>query len=338
MPKNWFTIKAAQGDSPIVEVSILDYIGAWGVNAQSFLNDLKAAGAKTASAVKVFVNSPGGSVFEALAIFNGLRMLAAGGVKIEVHVLGVAASAASYIAMAGDKIVMPANTYLFIHNPINAVYGNAEDMRDMADLLDKIGGGLQATYAKRFKGEAAKLTEMLADETYLTAAECLEYGLCDEVIPEITAEAAFEVERLPEALRTVFAKAAQNHTPPVQHDGLAEYITQACKAAGIEAHSAVFAGDTKLTTREEVQVAVVEASTVLKLADMTGFNDIGLEAVRARKSLPEARAALAAAQAAKDAETVVNTAPPSKPAPKPGDGFSPTALWAQIHSMTGSKK
>lgn len=332
MSKNWYSIKAVEG-APAVEVSILDYIGMFGVNAQQFLNDLKAAKAKgDAKKLVCYINSPGGSVFEALAIFNGLR---ASGMEIEIRVLGVAASAASYIAMAGDKIVMPANTYLFIHNPINAVYGNADEMREMADVLDKIGAGLKATYLKRWKGEASVLEDMLAAETYLTAAECLEHGLCDEVTPEILAEAAFEVDRLPENLQAVFrkAQAKPEDPPPAPGPDLADYIVEACKAAGIEAHASAFAADPKLTTREHVVGAVAEAATILKLAAMAQLPDMGPAAIKARQPLAEFRDELNAARVKLDEETAINTAPKSKPTAANADGFSVGKLWGDIHEM-----
>lgn len=332
--KNWFTIKAAV-EGAATEVSILDYIGMWGVNAQQFLSELRAA---KPDRIKCYINSPGGSVFEALAIFNGMRALK---VPIEMHILGVAASAASYIAMAGDKIVMPANTYLFVHNPINAVYGNADDMREMADLLDKIGTGLTAAYARRFTGEASKLEQMLKDETYLSAAECLEMGLCDEVIPEVTAEAAFDVDRLPEALQAVFkkAQAAPEPTEPVARQDIADLVGELVKGTGLEAYAGVFATAPAAADKASVLALIEDAQTIKKLAEMTACAEMADGLIRGRKTLTEARALLADAQAARDEATFVNTAAPSKPAAKsPDDGISATSIWNDINSMNNRSK
>lgn len=332
--KNWFTIKAAV-EGAATEVSILDYIGMWGVNARQFLSELRAA---KPDRIKCYINSPGGSVFEALAIFNGMRALK---VPIEMHILGVAASAASYIAMAGDKIVMPANTYLFVHNPINAVYGNADDMREMADLLDKIGTGLTAAYARRFTGEASKLEQMLKDETYLSAAECLEMGLCDEVIPEVTAEAAFDVDRLPETLQAVFKKAqvAPEPTEPVARQDIADLAAELVKGTGLEAYAGVFATAASATDKDSILALIDDAKTIQKLAEMTACAEMADGLIRGRKTLPEARALLADAQATRDEATFVNTAAPSKPAAKsPDDGISATSIWNDINSMNNRSK
>ena len=94
------------------------------------------------------INSPGGDVFAGLAIYNALK---GSGKEIVVKVMGVAASAASLIAMAGDKIVMPKNTFLMVHNPWSVAMGNAEELRQTADTLDKIGESLKATYAANQK-------------------------------------------------------------------------------------------------------------------------------------------------------------------------------------------
>lgn len=334
--KNWYTIKAAAEGSDVAEVSILDYIGGWGVDARSFLTEFRALKAST---VKVFINSPGGSVFEALAIFNGMR---ATGKTIEIHVLGVAASAASYIAMAGDKIVMPENTFLFIHNPINGVYGNAEDMREMADVLDKIGASLTATYSRRWKGTEQELADAMAAETYLTAAECLEKGLCDEVTPAIMAEAAFDVEALPEALRAVFAKAAKaaNDPAPSARPSMVE-IERLC--AGLDREIvAALALDGKLQTAEAVTAAAAEAKEVIALCKMAGVTAEATAHIRARKSLADVRAQIAAARATEDEAIVINTAQASKnvQASEKSTAIDTHALWAEIQAMkkTGNTK
>ena len=92
------------------------------------------------------INSPGGSVFDAVAIHNALSRHAG---PVTVWIDGIAASAASYIAMAGDEIVMPENTFLMIHDPAGVVMGTAADMRNMAGTLDKIADSMLRGYAAR---------------------------------------------------------------------------------------------------------------------------------------------------------------------------------------------
>jgi ATP-dependent Clp protease protease subunit len=326
--KTWYAIKAAAEGGDTAEVHILDQIGYWGVNAKEFLTEFRALKAPN---VKLYINSPGGSVFEALAIFNGMRN---SGRRIEVHVLGIAASAASYIAMAGDKIVMPANTMMFVHNPINAVYGNAEEMREMADILDKIGASLTATYAKRFKGEEKALTELLAAESYLTAAECLEYGFCDEVTEEITATASFDVESLPEAARKVFEAAkvppVEPPAPAAPSEALADQVAAYAKSRGLEGYTAVFVSAPGADNYEAACKLVDAAFQIAALAKHAGLPGQAEALIRGRKSVDEARASLADALADADVTTTVNTTQKSPKNAATGAAdpeYSPTAMW-----------
>lgn len=130
MPR-WFEIRAAADGA---EVAIYDAIGAFGLSAKAFTDELKRfAAAKT---LQVRINSPGGDVFEGLAIHNALARHPA---RKVVTIDGIAASIASVVAMAGDEIVMPENAMLMLHNPSGAVIGGAREMRQMADALDKSG-------------------------------------------------------------------------------------------------------------------------------------------------------------------------------------------------------
>jgi ATP-dependent Clp protease protease subunit len=337
MKKSWYAIKAAATEDAPAEIHILDSIGAWNVNAKQFIADLRAI---AANKVKLFINSPGGSVFEALGIFNGLRT---SGKSIEVHVLGIAASAASYIAMAGDRIVMPANTMMFVHNPINGVYGNAEDMREMAGILDKIGSSLTATYAKRFKGSDEELEALLADESYLTAAECLKYGFCDEVVDEINATASFDLDLIPEAVRSVFmsAKAEQPPVvePPQPQTPLAEQVNALAVAAGVQEFAAYFV--VSAASLAQAQEAVAQAKEIKALALHAGVPEMTAALVRGGTSLADARAAIANQLATADENASVNTARPAaslEGAGKPGADWTPSSQWRDIHDMKAGSK
>lgn len=331
MAKSWYTIKAAAQGSDRAEVHILEEIGYWGVNAKQYLADFRAIAAPN---VDLYINSPGGNVFDALAMFNGMQ---ASGKDITVHILGVAASAASYIAMVGKKIVMPANTFMFVHNPINAVYGNADDMREMADILDKIGASLTATYAKRWKGDEKMLADCLAAESYLTAAECLEHGFCDEVTPEITATAKFDIEQLPANVQALF-KAKVDPTPTVP---LADQVMALAKAHGLEAHAAIFATDATVVTIEAAETLIKRAVEVQALCKVTGRPEQAAALIRERKTPAEARALLATALAEADANLVVDTAQRSSTLQSPQSktaSWGPMSLWGEIHAMKASMK
>ena len=130
----------------------------------------------------MYVNSPGGDVFAGQAIYSQLKRHKA---TVNVHIDGLAASIASVIAMAGDTIHMPSNAMMMIHNAWSIAMGNAKDFRKTADDLDKIGLSIQETYLAKATGlEKDKLVELLDAETWLTAQECMDLGLCDVVEEE----------------------------------------------------------------------------------------------------------------------------------------------------------
>ena len=147
-------------------------------SAQHFREEL--AKYPNASEIRIYINSYGGSVFEGTAIYNQLKRHPA---HKTVYVDGFACSIASVIAMAGDEVVMPRNTMMMIHNMWSCVCGNAAELRKAADDLDIINdAGRQAYLAKAGeKLTEAKLAEMMDAETWLTAAQCVEYGLADRL-------------------------------------------------------------------------------------------------------------------------------------------------------------
>lgn len=330
MPKPWYSIKAAAADTDVAEVSILDAINDWyGVNARSFLSEFRAL---KQNKVRVYINSPGGSVVEALAIFNGMR---ATGKEIEVHVLGIAASAASYIAMAGDKVVMPANTMMFLHNPINGVYGNADDLRSAADTLDKFAEVLTATYMKRWKGDEQALKDVLAAETFLTAAECLEHGLCDEVVDEISATASFDVEQMPENVRALFARREPPAQPAATAPTTADYERLAA-AAGVAEFAGVLALDASLTTVAAIEAAARDAAEIIAVCRMTERPTEAAAFIRARKSYADVRAAINAAQVAADATIDTAARSGTLQGPRPTNDINPSAVMAEFKALRAS--
>ena len=176
--RRWYEIKALGTNE--AEIYIYDEIGdSWwsdSVSAKDFRDELAALGDVTAIALRI--NSPGGSYFDAVTIYNALVRHPA---TVTVYVDGWAASAASVVAMAEDRIVMPANTMMMIHNPIFLMYDamNARDLRQAADALDKIGEAMTTTYAQRCTKTSAELLAALDAETWLTAADAADWGFCD---------------------------------------------------------------------------------------------------------------------------------------------------------------
>lgn len=188
--KTWFTITNA-ADAPAAEISIHDEIGAWGISAKDFLGQLKNIPA--GRPLTLSLHSPGGEVFDGLAIYHALK--ARGNVNVRIE--GLAASMASVIAMAGTRIEMPRNAYLMIHNPSGFAMGDAADMRQLADLLDKLKGSLIAAYRDRTKKSDEDLTAMMDAETWLTGEEAVAQGFADEVTDAVALSAsAFKGSRI----------------------------------------------------------------------------------------------------------------------------------------------
>lgn len=159
------------------EIWLYDVVGEGffgGMSAKTFSDELKALG--QVDVINLHINSPGGSVFDGVAIYNQLARHPA---RVEVDVDGIAASIASVIAMAGDEIRIADNAMMMIHDPHGSAYGGAGDMRKTADLLDQIKDVIVATYAKRTGQPEAELAALMADETWLTAAEAVGKGFAD---------------------------------------------------------------------------------------------------------------------------------------------------------------
>lgn len=125
------------------------------------------------NSVSVRINSPGGSVTEAIAIYNALR---ADGRKITVQVDAMAASAASVVAMAGDQIIMAENASLMIHDPWSIVAGGSNDMRKMADEIDRMRDIIVNIYANRSGQDRSVILQMMAEETFMSAEQAVALG------------------------------------------------------------------------------------------------------------------------------------------------------------------
>jgi ATP-dependent Clp endopeptidase proteolytic subunit ClpP len=132
MAKKWYKIQAKEDSA---DVYIYDYIGAYGVEAAALTRDLALI--KDKKNINLYINSPGGDVFEGMTIYNSLLQIKE---KLTVHVMGLAASIASVIMLAAEKRIMYQGSMVMIHNPWGCACGNAKEMREMAEVLDKIGG------------------------------------------------------------------------------------------------------------------------------------------------------------------------------------------------------
>ncbi|MDR7034502.1 head maturation protease, ClpP-related [Mesorhizobium sp. BE184] len=172
-------VNAAANDD--ASISILDVIGSdWfgeGVTAKRISAALRAIGKKD---VTVVINSPGGDYFEGLAIYNLLRDHPA---NVTVKIVGIAASAASVIAMAGDEIQIARAGFLMIHNTWVIAAGDRHNLRDVADWLEPFDNMAIDIYAARTGMEAKPLGKMLDNETWIGGSDAIEQGFADALLP-----------------------------------------------------------------------------------------------------------------------------------------------------------
>ena len=175
--------------------------------------------AKGTEEITVRINSEGGIAFDGVAIYNLLRTAPQ---VVSVIVDGLAASAASIVAMAGDRIVMGEGTMMMIHDPWGLVMGTAEDMRSTANVLEAITGQVAGIYASRSLGEIGDFRKLMKDETWLTADEAVELGLADEVEEREIVAAQWDLSRFqnvpdrlkPHSVDSKFRAPSQPTKPP----------------------------------------------------------------------------------------------------------------------------
>lgn len=181
-----YRIRNAAETPAVTEILMYDEIGEdpWfgtGISAKAFAEDLNSI---ETDEIHLRINSPGGNVFEGIAMLNAVRRHKA---KVTVFVDGLAASAASIVAMGGDEVVMSRNAELMIHDAWGIAIGNADEMQKMADDLGRASDNLASAYADKAGGDVAQWREAMKAETWFSDKEAVAAGLADRVEPSKTA-------------------------------------------------------------------------------------------------------------------------------------------------------
>ncbi|MGQ7939088.1 head maturation protease, ClpP-related [Paraburkholderia sp. D1E] len=308
--RKWWDIRAltnAQGAS-VAEIRIYDEIGFWGTDAKTFISQLDEAAAN-ADEIVVAINSPGGDVFDAFAIYNALRRYAG---RVTTRVDGVAASAASLVTMAGDRVVMPENAMLMIHNPWTVAAGTSADLRATADSMDKARDGILAAYRNKSGKSDEELTAMLDAETWMTATEAREAGFADEIeapvklsasmraagllarfesapspvqalVDEALAEASNPDPDIPTGIPQLGTKTVADPVPPIAPEptvqaespgALAAHVFSACRAANLSACVESIVTTTALKDRATIDAAIRNASDIAGLCVATKLPEL----------------------------------------------------------------
>lgn len=203
------TIRMKSDD--MAEVLLYDAIGedpffGGGISAKTFREQIKGI---KAPKMNLRVNSPGGDVFEAGAMIAALDEFNG---EISVDIDGLAASAASYIVMAGDKIRLGANAMMMIHNPHGFVMGTADDMRSTAEILDKVKGQIIDAYQRKSSSSRKQLSTWMDAETWFTGQQAIDAGLADEVTEPVRVAALLQHG-------SILAKFKYKHVPALPKDG-----------------------------------------------------------------------------------------------------------------------
>jgi ATP-dependent protease ClpP protease subunit len=184
MTQKWYAFKNSSDKSGEIELSIYDEIGAFGIGAKEFIAELREYKGQH---VHVRINSPGGEIIDGSAIANALNRHEGG---VTVHIDGLAASMASYIAMSGKPTYMSENALLMIHNPWTLAAGEADDLRKQADLLDTMKSTLVRGYQRKSGMPAEEISRLMDEETWLTALEATALGFVDAIEDGIPAAAS----------------------------------------------------------------------------------------------------------------------------------------------------
>jgi ATP-dependent protease ClpP protease subunit len=170
--KKWYNLVEVEG---MQTLHIYDEIGYWGITASSLVKDLASLGGAD---LTVHMNTPGGEVFDGIAIYQGLKNYSG---NVTVIIDALAASIGSVIAMAGNKVVMAKNATMMIHEGHSVVAGNAAEMQHMAMQLDNASANIASIYAERAGGSVDSWREYMRAETWFNADEAVNAGLADEI-------------------------------------------------------------------------------------------------------------------------------------------------------------
>ena len=209
MNSKWFNMTPPVGPEDPAEICIFDEIGGFGIGATQFDADLKALGSP--AHITVRIHSPGGSIVDGLAIYNMLKNHAA---KKTVRIDGLAASMASVVAMAGDEIVMPKTALMMIHNPWTLAMGDAEELRNEADVLDRMKQTLVAAYASKTGIPSPDIEKMMDDEKWMDGEEAVALKFATRMDGEIRAAAKLDVAKFCAKMPPAAKAFAREDLPP----------------------------------------------------------------------------------------------------------------------------
>jgi ATP-dependent Clp protease protease subunit len=314
--KRWFTMKLAADDNDTGEIMIYDMIGKdpWtgeGMDATDFDTELKALG--PVKNINMRINSPGGQVMDAVAIHTMIQSHPA---TVTASIDGIAASSASLIAMAADKIVMPENTFMLIHKPRGIAIGTDEDMISMASDLERMGATFANAYAKRSGQTPEAATALMKEDRLMTASEAKSLGYADDLGQPVRMAASFKLKLLPKQARAAMKAAVAADVTAAEAEAAAAATAAAtaevAAKAEADAKAAVIAA-AALAAATPPAYGETEIHATLDLCTLAGKSKMSADFIKAKTPVAKVREALLAARAAASDALDVDTVPPMTP-------------------------
>ncbi|MDP3848618.1 MAG: Clp protease ClpP [Pseudomonas sp.] len=279
--EHWYSIRAVgEAEQKTIEVYIYGEIGYWGITSGDFIRDLKSKD-DGVSPVTVFFDTIGGDLFDGIAIHNALQAL---GKRATSRIVGACFSSGSVAACGAHRVEMADNALFMIHNPWTFMAGGSDELRKMADMMDKALEGIVASYQRRpLTIDEAELRRLIDAETWLTPSEAKELGFVDEVLagslPQVSNCAHGKIlnryRNTPQAARDLLASSSPDTDtvlpepepepepePTVDPAALAAQLTADCQAAGLGNVTAALIKASGLQSQAAVTAHLVRAKAV----------------------------------------------------------------------------
>lgn len=349
--ENWYSIRAAgEAEQPAIEVWIYGEIGYWGVTSSDFVRDLLAVDDGVSPIVVAF-DSIGGDLFDGIAIHNALSRL---GERCTARIDGACYSAASVAAAGAHRVQMADNALFMIHNPWTFAAGDSDDLRKVADMMDKAFDGIVASYQHRpLTIDDAELRRLINAETWLTAAEAQAHGFVDEVLtgdyPGFSNSHCKILNRYqhpPQAALDLLASVDPEPTPEPEPEpvpepepepepladpvALAEQLTTDCQAADLSNVAAVLIKASGLKSQAAIKAQLDRAKAVRDLCVLAKLPDEAVGLITAGLDADAARLKLFDKVVENSGKVEISNKPPlpeDQPAPT-SNAVDPGAIYA----------
>lgn len=327
--EHWYSIRAVgEAEQKTIEVYIYGEIGYWGITSGDFIRDLKSKD-DGVSPVVVFFDTIGGDLFDGIAIHNALQAL---GERATSRIVGACFSSGSVAACGAHRVEMADNALFMIHNPWTFMAGGSDELRKMADMMDKALEGIVASYQRRpLTIDEAELRRLIDAETWLTPSEAKELGFVDEVLagslPQVSNCAHGKIlnryRNTPQAARDLLASqvpepdpalpsppADPEPEPPADQVALAAQLTADCQAAGLGNVTAVLIKASGLKSQDAVTAHLVRAKAVRDVCVLAKLPDEAQQLITDGLDADAARLKLFDKLASNSSKVELNNKPP----------------------------